>query len=56
MPPSDGEMMLPGATSSWTASFAVRDDIGVWLVLHESVESCPMQRWKASATALSENV
>ena len=49
-------MMLPGGRSSGAASFAVRDDAGAWLVLHESTESCPMQRWNASATTLSENV
>ncbi|MDB5837560.1 MAG: hypothetical protein JWR14_7390, partial [Caballeronia sp.] len=36
-------MMLPGGRSSEVASFAVREDVGAWLVLHESTESCPTQ-------------
>jgi hypothetical protein len=49
-------MMLPGGRSSGAVSFAARDDIGAWFALHESTESCAMQRWNASATALSEKV
>jgi len=36
--------MLPAPASSGAALVAARDDIGAWFVLHESIESCAMQR------------